>query len=144
MNEQEFDILQSSKDLKKMPFTVPKDYFETLKAEARKCTEPQYVCVNLWTRIAPYASIAAMFLFIMVLGKVFVRNGQTVADAPETTIGLSDYEDYLVYNGLDTDVSMYYLNEEVTESSTDDYDDIIEYLIYIGASEEYIEYYKEW
>ena len=59
MNEQEYDILQNSKELKKAPFTVPEGYFDTLKAEARKCTEPQYVHVSWRARLAPYAAIAA-------------------------------------------------------------------------------------
>lgn len=144
MSEQEFDILQSSKDLKKTPFTVPEGYFDTLKAEARKCCEPQYVHVNLWTRLTPYAAIAAMFLFIMVLGNVFIQREETASEISETDTLMSEYEDYLVYNGTDADISIYYLSEEDPESYEADYDDIIEYLIYTGASEDYVEYYKHW
>jgi hypothetical protein len=85
-----------------------------------------------------------MFLFIMVLGKVFIQRDGTASKPQETEFGVSEYEDYLVYNRIDTDISMYYLSEEGPESYEADYDDIIEYLIYTGASEEYIEYYKQW
>lgn len=144
MNEQEFDILQSSKDLKKMPFTVPENFFETMKAEARKCTEPQVIHVSLWTRLAPYTAIAAMFLFIFTLGNIFIKsNPEPAAAASEESIDIIEYEDYLVFNGVGADISMYYLaEEEYTMEMTDD-EDIIEYLIYTGASESYIEYNKE-
>lgn len=144
MNEQEFDILQSSKDLKTMPFTVPKDFFETMRAEARKCTEPQVIHVSLWTRLAPYTAIAAMFLFIFTLGNIFLHNSSDQATAStEDTIDVIEYEDYLVFNEVGADVSIYYLAEEDYAMEKADDEDIIEYLIYTGASESYIEYNKQ-
>lgn len=144
MNEQEFDILQSSKDLKKMPFTVPENFFETMKAEARKCTEPQVIHVSLWTRLAPYTAIAAMFLFIFTLGNIFLHNSPDQATAStEDTIDVIEYEDYLVFNEVGADVSIYYLAEEDYAMEMADDEDIIEYLIYTGASESYIEYNKQ-
>lgn len=143
MNEQEFDILQSSKDLKTMPFTVPKDFFETMKAEARKCTEPQVLRVSLWTRLAPYTAVAAMFLFIFTLGSIFLKNSPQQAETvAEDVIGISEYEDYLVFNSVGADISMYYLAEEDYALEMADDEDIIEYLIYTGTSESYIEYNK--
>ncbi len=144
MNSEEFDILQSSKDLKKTPFTTPEGYFETLKAEARKCTEPQQVHVSIWARLAPYAAVAAMFLFVFMLGKIFIREKQdAIAFSPAVTVEANECEDYLVYNGIATDISIYYLSEEYQESEMPDESDIIEYLIYTGTPEEYIEYYKQ-
>ena len=144
MNEHEFDILQSSKDLKKMPFTVPENFFETMKAEARKCTEPQVIHVSLWTRLAPYTAIAAMFLFIFTLGNIFLHNSPDQATAStEDTIDVIEYEDYLVFNEVGADISIYYLAEEDYAMEKADDEDIIEYLIYTGASESYIEYNKQ-
>lgn len=144
MNEHEFDILQSSKELKQMPFTVPKDFFETMKAEARKCTEPQVVHVSLWTRLAPYTAIAAMFLFIFTLGNLFLKSDPKPAAAvSEDLIEVIEYEDYLVFNEVGADISMYYLEEEGYYYETSDDEDIVEYLIYTGASESYIEYNKQ-
>ena len=144
MNEHEFDILQSSKDLKKMPFTVPENFFETMKAEARKCTEPQVIHVSLWTRLAPYTAIAAMFLFIFTLGNIFLHNSPDQATAStEDTIDVIEYEDYLVFNEVGADISIYYLAEEDYAMEMADDEDIIEYLVYTGASESYIEYNKQ-
>ena len=143
MNEHEFDILQSSKELKQMPFTVPKDFFETMKAEARKCTEPQVVHIGFWSRMAPYTAIAAMFLFIFTLGSIFLQNTPKPAAAvTEDSMDISDYEDYLVFNEVAADISMYYLSEEDHAIDMTDEEDIIEYLIYTGTSESYIEYNK--
>jgi hypothetical protein len=137
MMENEKDILQEPK-LKKMPYSIPEGYFEKMKAEARKCAEPAPVHISIWTRLAPYAGIAAMFLFILTLGKLFV--GQKAADTAGTlTEDISTYEDYLVFS----DIPDVYLNEPETEAEGIADEDIIEYLIYIGATIEDIEYDNE-
>ena len=137
MMENEKDILQEPK-LKKMPYSIPEGYFEKMKAEARKCTEPTPVHISIWARLAPYAGIAAMFLFILTLGKLFV--GQKAADTAGTlTEDISTYEDYLVFS----DIPDVYLNEPETEAEGIADEDIIEYLIYIGATVEDIEYDNE-
>ena len=137
MMENEKDILQEPK-LKKMPYSIPEGYFEKMKAEARKCTEPAPVHISIWTRLAPYAGIAAMFLFILTLGKLFV--GQKAADTAGTlTEDISTYEDYLVFS----DIPDVYLNEPETEAEGIADEDIIEDLIYIGATVEDIEYDNE-
>ena len=139
MTEKEKDILQDIK-LKKNPYSVPEGYFDALKTQARKYAEPtKIVRVNFWTRLAPYAGIAAMFLFVLVLGKVFVNNSQDDLTAEQT----ESYEDFLVFSDISSDIPMQYLAEEVGSEEAIDYEDIIEYLIYIGATEEYIEYYNE-
>lgn len=137
MTDTEKDILQEPK-LKKMPYSIPEGYFEKMKAEARKCTEPAPVHISIWTRLAPYAGIAAMFLFILTLGKLFI--GQKAADTAGTlTEDISTYEDYLVFS----DMPDIYLNEPETEEEGIADEDIIEYLIYIGATIEDIEYDNE-
>ena len=139
MTENEKDILQDIK-LKKNPYSVPEGYFDALKTQARKYAEPtKIVRVNFWTRLTPYAGIAAMFLFVLVLGKVFVNNSQDDLTAEQT----ESYEDFLVFSDISSDIPMQYLAEEVGSEDAIDYEDIIEYLIYIGATEEYIEYYNE-
>ena len=139
MTENEKDILQDIK-LKKNPYSVPEGYFDALKTQARKYAEPtKIVRVNFWTRLTPYAGIAAMFLFVLVLGKVFVNNSQDDLTAEQT----ESYEDFLVFSDISSDIPMQYLAEEVGSEEAIDYEDIIEYLIYIGATEEYIEYNRE-
>lgn len=135
----ENDILNSSKDLKSTPFKVPEGYFDQLKSEIRKNTEPRIVRMSIWTRLAPYAAIAAMFLFILTLGKLFIKDNYSGEDISISN-NIGNYEDYLVFNDFSTDLSMHYLEDEPDESTILNDEDIIEYLIYIGASEQYIEY----
>ncbi len=141
MTEKEKDILQDIK-LKSNPYSVPAGYFDALKTQARKYAEPKKVVrVNFWARLAPYAGIAAMFLFVLVLGKVFVNNGQDTSSLSAEQV--ESYEDFLVFSDINSDIPMQYLAEEMGAEEEIDYEDIIEYLIYIGATEEYIEYNNE-
>jgi hypothetical protein len=136
MTEDNKDILQNN-ELKKTPYSVPEGYFDKFKAQARTYTEPKYVPVNLRSRLAPYVGIAAMFLFILVLGKIFVRPDVTTsagADVKDIAVMTDDYEDYLVFSDLDV-----YLSDAGIEPDELSDEDIIEYLIYIGATEKYIE-----
>ena len=136
MTEDNKDILQNN-ELKKAPYSVPEGYFDKFKAQARTYTEPKYVPVNLRSRLAPYVGIAAMFLFILVLGKIFVKPTDVVtSDSAAAEISVIDegYEDYLVFSDLDV-----YLSDAGIEPDELSDEDIIEYLIYIGATEKYIE-----
>lgn len=139
MENMEKDILNSSPELKKMPFKVPDGYFDELQREALRCTEPKKMHVSIWTRLAPYASVAAMFLFILVLGKVFLRNDPGESEAVEES---ADFEDYMVFAGGETDLAIHNIaSGQFAENSVED-EDIIEYLIYIGVSENDIEHSK--
>lgn len=139
MENMEKDILNSSPELKKMPFKVPEGYFDELQIEALKCTEPKKLHVSIWTRLAPYASVAAMFLFILVLGKVFL--GSNTAESVDIDES-ADFEDYMVFAGGETDIAIHNIaSEQFAENSVED-EDIIEYLIYIGVSENDIEHSK--
>jgi hypothetical protein len=136
MTENNKDILQNS-ELKKTPYSVPEGYFDKFKAQARTYTEPKYVPVNLRSRLAPYVGIAAMFLFILVLGRIFVRPDATTPAAAyvkNISIPEDEYEDYLVFSDMNV-----YLSDAGTEPDELSAEDIIEYLIYIGATEKYIE-----
>ena len=78
-----------------------------------------------------------MFLFILVLGKIFVRPDVTApagADVKDIAVMTDDYEDYLVFSDMDV-----YLSDAGIEPDELSDEDIIEYLIYIGATEKYIE-----
>lgn len=142
MENFEDDILQNTKELKEMPFSVPDGYFDRLKSEVRECTKPQIVHVGIWTKLAPYAAIAAMFLFILTLGKLFVGQDKEHNDA-SVSEDVSTYEDFLVFNDSSIDLTIHYLESESDETAYLDNDDIIEYLIYTGVSEQYIEYNKK-
>ena len=141
MTEKEKDILQDIK-LKSNPYSVPAGYFDALKTQARKYAEPtKVVRVNFWARLAPYAGIAAMFLFVLVLGKVFVNKDQDTSSLSAEQV--ESYEDFLVFSEINSEIPVQYLAEEMRAEDEIDYEDIIEYLIYIGATEEYIEYNNE-
>ena len=131
MTQKNKDILRNP-EMKNTPYSVPEGYFDSFKAKARKYTEPRQTPVNIWIRLAPYAGIAAMFLFILLLGKTFVKQ-ETSSEI--ITAEADSYEDYVVFSDISSSRSMEYLAEESSELSEDD---IIEYLIYIGATEEYI------
>ena len=83
-----------------------------------------------------------MFLFILTLGKIFVKDSPS-EESTSIAEQISSYEDYVVFNDRATDLSVYYLENEELAVSTLDEEDIIEYLIYIGATEQYIEYNNE-
>lgn len=131
MTQMNKDILRNP-EMKKTPYSVPEGYFDNLKIKARKNAEPHQVPVNIWSRLAPYAGIAAMFLFILLLGKTFVRQE---ASSEAITSEADSYEDFIVFSDVSSDISMRYLAEENIEIYEED---IIEYLIYIGATEKYI------
>ena len=131
MTQMNKDILRNP-EMKKTPYSVPEGYFDSLKTQVRKYAGPHQVPVNIWSRLAPYAGIAAMFLFILLLGKTFVRQE---ASSEAITSEADSYEDYIVFSDVSSDISMRYLAEENIEIYEED---IIEYLIYIGATEKYI------
>lgn len=130
------DILQNP-ELKKNPYSIPEGYFDKLKRQAQGYAKPRYAEISIWGRLAPYGAIAAMFLFVLILGKTFIQpEHESVTSVTET----ETFEDYLVFSDLTSDISMQYIAEENNEIDLLSEDDIIEYLIYIGATEEYIEY----
>lgn len=122
MNEMERDILNNP-ELRKSPYTVPEGYFDSLRKEVSGYVRPVAVKVSLWQRLAPLAAVAAMFIIMVTAGTFFLRS-----TSPEDGI---TQEDYIVFAGD------YSADAGVSE------DDIIEYLIYTGVSEDIIELSKE-
>lgn len=138
MTQMNKDILRNP-EMKKTPYSVPEGYFDSLKAQARKYAGPHQVPVNIWSRLAPYAGIAAMFLFILLLGKTFItpkNKPQMDSKAAEITVLDDGYEDYLVFSDMEA-TGLGYIDDEIDIEEINE-KDIIEYLIYIGASEKYI------
>ena len=138
MTQMNKDILRNH-EMKKTPYSVPEGYFDNLKIKARKYAEPHQTPVNIWSRLAPYAGIAAMFLFILLLGKTFItpkNKPQMDSTAAEITVLDDGYEDYLVFSDMEA-TGLGYIDDEIDIEEINE-KDIIEYLIYIGASEKYI------
>ena len=118
----ERDILKDSADkLKKMPYDVPKGYFDMLGNNLEKIAAPQKK--SAYKKFIPYAALAASFLLLVTIGTFFLKSV-----TPSDT--LTD-EDLVVFARIipTTDpMAIYYSQETESENLTED--DIIEYLIY--------------
>ena len=135
MNEMERDILNNP-ELRKSPYTVPEGYFDSLRKEVGGYVRPVAVKVSLRQKLAPLAAVAAMFIIMVTAGTFFLRS-----TSPEDEI---TQEDYIVFAGDYSGFGIYEEeNEEQYAEAGVSEDDIIEYLIYTGVSEEIIELSKE-
>ena len=127
MNEMERDILNNP-ELRKTPYTVPEGYFDSLRKEVSGYVRPVAVKVSLWQKLAPLAAVAAMFIIMVTAGTFFLRSASPEEDITQ--------EDYIVFAGNYSDFGIY-------ADAGVNADDIIEYLIYTGVSEDIIELSKE-
>lgn len=128
----ENDILKDMPELKQMPFAVPEGYFESFKeANARPAAGP----VSLWSRLAPYAAMAAVFVFLVTAGTFILRTSVPQYDMTE--------EDYAIFsdNLMNTLTYEYEYGDRLAEAALSD-EDIINYLIYTGVTAEHIELTK--
>ena len=126
------DILKDCRELKENPFTVPEGYFESFKTEARK---PMVRKVNFMDRIAPYAAVAAMFVFLVTVGTLFLDNTTTEYEMTE--------EDYVLFSDSMMNSLAYemgYMSQTAEAEISEE--DIINYLIYTGVTAEQIELSK--
>ena len=120
------DILAENTALRENPYTVPEGHFNDLKAQVRRPRKEPVI--TLWSRLAPYASLAAVFVSVFAAGSLlFNRNELEITQ-----------EDYFLFseNFLDTyemEDTYQIADAEIADS------DIIEYLIYAGVTAEEIE-----
>lgn len=130
--KKENDILKDCRELKEMPFAVPEGYFEAFKTEAKK---PMVRKLTFMDRIAPYAAIAAMFIFLVTVGTLFLDSTTTEYEMTE--------EDYILFSDNMMN-SLAYEMEYMSQAADTEIseDDIINYLIYTGVSAEHIELSK--
>ena len=130
--EKEKDILKDCLQLKQMPFTVPEGYFEAFKAEASK---PMVRKLDFRTRIAPYAAMAAVFIFMVTAGTFLLEKSVPEYQMTE--------EDYVMFadNMMNTIAYEMEYGEQIAEADLSE-EDIINYLIYTGVSAEAIELSK--
>ena len=90
MKEMENDILQTRRELKEMPYSVPEGYFESIRRDIPKMvTSAPPAQTGFWAKIAPLASMAAMFLLLVTAGTFLLRKS---ADESFVTP-----EDYIVF-----------------------------------------------
>ena len=130
--KKENDILKDCRELKENPFTVPEGYFESFKTEARK---PMVRKVNFMDRIAPYAAVAAKFVFLVTVGTLFLDNTTSEYEMTE--------EDYVLFSDSMMNSLAYemgYMSQTAEAEISEE--DIINYLIYTGVTAEQIELSK--
>ena len=135
MKDLERDILQEA-SLKKCPYSVPEGYFESLKEKAVKYSNPAPVPVFQFKKVLMTAvSMAAMFILMVTAGTFLLEKSTPSEDLT--------HEDYIVFSDGYFDLEMYEdnMSEQYADASISD-EDIVEYLIYIGVSEEFIEMSK--
>lgn len=128
-------MLNSRKELKEMPFSVPDGYFDRLSGRISAGTAHEEGSRSLWSRIAPYAAMAAMFVLIALAGQAVIRQ-------QERNISNEAEEDSFFYtqimpvSGLE-EIYATGDNGYIADSELSD-EDIIEYLIYSGLPVESI------
>ena len=140
MEKIEKDILNTSDDLKKMPFTTPEGYFEGVnrsvmaRIAAEETSEETSSAERKPLRLilAPYLSLAAMFAVIVCAGSLFLK----YLPFSSTT---DEFEDmaYLDIIPVTEPDMIYYAGNYETEYVTEE--DIAEYLIYSGVDIESFE-----
>lgn len=128
----EKDILKSTRELKEMPYSVPEGYFFRLKEEVTsRVIEGEERQRPFIARLAPYAAMAAMFIFLVTAGTFFLeRNTDNMQEEMDT---------FYFYSSLMPVTDPYAIESiQVAEEEIED-EDIIEYLIYSGVTAEVIE-----
>ena len=135
MKDSERNIMYDD-SLRKCPYSVPEGYFDSLKERAAKYAQPTPAPVFQFKRVLYTAvSMAAMFILMVTPGTVFPKGVTPAEDMTQ--------EDYMVFTEGYIDLEMYdeELSEQYANASITD-EDIVEYLIYTGVSEEFIELSK--
>ena len=126
------DILNDCPELRQMPYSVPEGYFENFKAEA---VRPVVKRLSFWNRFAPYAAMAAVFVFLVTAGTMMLENSTPQYQMTE--------EDYMMFsdNIMTTIAYEMEYGAQLAEAEISD-EDIINYLIYSGVTPEHIEFAK--
>lgn len=133
MKDSERNIMYDD-SLRKCPYSVPEGYFDSLKERAMKYAQPapvfQFKRV-LYTAV----SMAAIFILMVTAGTFFLKGVTPAEDLTQ--------EDYMVFTDGYIDLELYDdgLSEQYADASISN-EDIVEYLIYTGVSEELIELSK--
>lgn len=130
--KKENDILKDCVELRQMPYSVPEGYFESFKAEA---VRPVVRRINFWNRFAPYAAMAAVFVFLVTAGTFLLERSTPQYQMTE--------EDYMMFsdNIMTTIAYEMEYGYQLAEAEISE-EDIINYLIYSGVTPEHIEFAK--
>ena len=133
MDNKKRDILAEHAGLRSNPYAIPEGYFESFKADMKQMAQPQQT--PLLHRLMPYASIAAVFVFLVSAGTLFLQKFTPADDFTQ--------EDYLVFshNAMNAEYYDYESMDQIADAEIAA-EDIIEYLIYSGITPEEIEICK--
>lgn len=129
----EKDILKSAPELKEMPYRVPEGYFDRLKAEVKSSVpESDGRRRPFVARLAPYAAMAAVFVFLVTAGTFLLER--------TTPLEQSEMDEFYFYSYM-IPVTDPYTVESIQVAQYDKVaeEDIVEYLIYSGITAELIE-----
>ena len=135
MKDSERNIMYDD-SLRKCPYSVPEGYFDSLKERAAKYAQPTPAPVFQFKRVLYTAvSMAAMFILMVTAGTFLLEKTTPTEDMT--------HEDYIVFSDGYFHLEMYDedMSEQYADASITD-EDIVEYLIYTGVSEELIELSK--
>ena len=130
----EKDILKSAPELKNLPYSIPDGYFDRLKAKAvnnvRESEERQRPFI---ARLAPYAAVAAAFVFLVTAGTFLLER--------TTRATQSEMDEFYFYSNMIPVTDPYAVETIKVDYENDilEDEDIIEYLIYSGVTAEVIE-----
>ena len=133
----EKDILKSAPELKNLPYSIPDGYFDRLKAEVvtnvREREERQRPFI---ARLAPYAAVAAAFVFLVTAGTFLLER--------TTRATQSEMDEFYFYSNMIPVTDPYAVETIKVDYENDilEDEDIIEYLIYSGITPEEIEIFK--
>ena len=133
MKDSERNIMYDD-SLRKCPYSVPEGYFDSLKERAMKYAQPAPV-LQFKRVLYTAVSMAAMFILMVTAGTFFLKGVTPAEDMTQ--------EDYMVFTDGYIDLELYDdgLSEQYADASISN-EDIVEYLIYTGVSEELIELSK--
>lgn len=87
----------------RLPFEVPKDYFDSFEAKMMSQIEPyEHSSVSAWDRLKPYAYMVASFLVLFFVGRQVMPDEEVakVNSVVETNIIVSDDYD-VIYSQID-------------------------------------------
>lgn len=130
MTKTDKDILRDFTQLKATPFDVPDGYFDQLKQDLKAVRVSDVSRVMPWKKAIAYTALAATFALLVATGAIFFeRNSHS--DFTE--------EDYIVFSSNSTNILYYEYDEYFADADHIESEDIVEYLIYTGATIESIE-----
>lgn len=127
------DILTTHTELRDNPFTVPEGYFESFRSDMSElvAAKPQ----SLWKKAVPYMAVAAALTLLLAVGSILKDYSHATELFSQEELIL--FSDNLISTEIyDENISEQYAEAEIQE------EDIIQYLIYIGADLESIEIEK--